>query len=123
MEATWKYVGTWGGRSEFRYRGSVSTGTLISWKDKSTRTGWCTQPCLLKNEEYRGMLAHFSDQAAEVGDYRHPRAGSVEDWMSQTYGQWGLNSYWSMILIEEGYAQRVPKLPGHRADRLHFIPR
>jgi len=111
---------TWGGQSEFRYKGSALKGTQISWKDKSADAGW-SKPILVTAEQYRGMLSHFSGQTVEVGHYPTPPRGSLEDWLKETYDQWGLTSYIPAILIKEGYAARAPALPGHRAQRLHFI--
>ena len=67
------------------------------------------------------MRSQFSGQAVEVGHYPNPPRGSLEDWLKRRYDQWGLTSYIPAILIKEGYAERVPGLPGHRAQRLRFI--
>ena len=108
----WVYVETWGGRSEFRYKGSVAEGTQISWKDRSTAAGW-SKPWPVTAEQYRGILSHFSGQTVKVGNYRTVQPGSLEDWLKETYDQWGLTSYIPAILIREKYAERAPSLRGH----------
>lgn len=101
---------TWGGRSEFRYEGSVAQGTWISWKDKAKAQGW-SKPWLVKADEYRQLPSNFSGQEVTLGNYRNPQRGSVEEWLKEKYDQWGLTSYIGAILVNEGYAERCAR-PG-----------
>ena len=110
-------LSTWSGSSEFRYEGSVAVGTSITWKDKSSGTGW-SKPTLVKAEEYRGLLLRFAGQEVTLGHYPDPARGSVEEWLKEHYDQWGLTSYIGPILISEGYAERVTQRP-----RILFLSR
>ena len=109
-------LATWGGRSEFRYEGSVTQGTWISWKDKSKAEGW-SKPWLVKAGEYQGLLSNFSGQEVPLGNYRDPAPGTVEAWLKKQYDQWGLTSYLGAILVREGYAERAAQ-----RGRILFLP-
>ncbi len=96
---------TWGGRSDFRYEGSITQGTKIFYKDKSKATSWSTE--VVTAEQYQGLLSKFSGLEVELGHYPTPRTGSIEEWLKVQYDQWGLTSYIGPILVHEGYAVRV----------------
>ena len=108
VTAVAKTLPTWAGRSEFKYTGSVQTGTTIWWKDKSGRGGWANKPAFVTPEQYEKMLSKFSGQEVEIGvDFykNNLTPGTLAAFMAE-FDQWGLMSYIPSILESEGYAFR-----------------
>ena len=94
---------TWGGRSHFRYSGSVGTGTEIvfgrgDWKAK------------VSAEDYIALRRHFLGRTVNIGTSRtEPPSGSLGEWLKENVTQAAIACYVGPILIVEGYAKRVGK--------------
>lgn len=101
---------TWGGRRTFQYDGSVKEGTRVyCGKDFQYRYD-------VPADQYAKMLAKFSGEEVSIGTSRTtPPNGSLGEWLTNQYGQFGMTSYIGPILIREGYAVR-----GSRSDRIRF---
>jgi len=109
MEKTKVTLATWGGRSQFRYEGSVAEGTLIYGKGSPS-------PYCVSAKEYAAMLFKFSGQEVSIGtSYTDPPDGSLGKWLTDEYRQYGMTSYVGPILLKEQYAER-----GSRSDRIRF---
>jgi len=106
-------IPTWGGRSRFQYTGSVRVGTWV----------YCGKDCQLRYEvpaeQYAAMLVKFSGQEVGIGtSFTTPPKGSLGQWLTDEFGQYGMTSYIGPILLREGYAVR-----GSRRDRIRFNSR
>ena len=101
---------TWGGKSEFSYDGSVSTGTKI-WYGQ----GWLAR---VSADQYRALLRHFRLAETEMGTSRDTAPkGSVGIWLQENVTKSAIACYVGPILLHEGYAVRVP---GQRS-RIRFV--
>ena len=97
-----KILPTWAGRSRFEYSGSVAAGTEILYGMKPYRQR-------ITAAQYRALLAHFGGATAEIGtSFDNPPAGSVGEWLQANVTKTAMASYVGPILLEEGYADRVP---------------
>ena len=101
---------TWGKRKTFQYDGSVKEGTWV----------YCGTDFKYRYEvseiEYDRMLAKFSGQEVSIGTSRtDPPNGSLGQWLTDEFNQFGMTSYIGPILEREGYAVR-----GSRSDRIRF---
>jgi hypothetical protein len=117
VTAVAKTLPTWAGRSEFKYTGSVRTGTTVWWKDKSGRNGWTNNAVFVNSALYAKMLSKLSGQEVGIGNDFHKNnltPGTLAAFMAG-FDQWGLMSYVPSILEYEGYAVR-----GSRRDRIRF---
>lgn len=97
-----KTLSTWGGRSRFKYEGSVVDGTLIHYGK-----AWSVR---VSAEQYRALLNRFKGMEADMGTSRDTApAGSVGTWLQENVTKTAIASYVGPILVEEGYAERIPK--------------
>ena len=97
-----KILPTWAGRSSFEYTGSVAAGTEILYGTKPYRQ-WITAA------QYRALLAHFGGAMVEIGpSFDNPPAGSVGEWLQANVTKTAMASYVGPVLLDEGYAERVP---------------
>ena len=93
---------TWAGQRKFRYSGSVAAGTEILYGKKPYRQR-------ITAVQYRELLAHFKGATVGIGTSRtHPTPGSVGEWLQAHVIKTAMASYVGPILLEEGYAERVP---------------
>ena len=93
---------TWAGRSAFEYTGSVAAGTEILYGKKPYRQR-------ITAAQYRELLAHFRGATVGIGTSRtDPTPGSVGEWVQANVTKTAMASYIGPILLEEGYAERVP---------------
>lgn len=99
-----KTLPTWDvgrGRS-FEYGGSVATGTEILYGKKPHRQR-------ITAAQYHALLRHFKGATVGIGTSRTNRTpGSVGQWLEENVTGTAIASYVGPILLEEGYAQRVP---------------
>ena len=97
-----KILPTWAGRSGFEYSGSVQAGTEILYGKKPYRQR-------ITVAQYRGLLTHFKGATVGIGTSRtSPTPGSVGEWLQANVTKTAIASYVGPILLEEGYAKRVP---------------
>jgi hypothetical protein len=90
---------TWGGRSKFKYSGSVAGGTKIIY-GKSRQIN-------VSGAEYAALLAYFTGLTVPVGPSRTaPPKGSLGDWLNKIK-KTAIGSYVAPILVSAGYAKRV----------------
>jgi hypothetical protein len=96
-----KALRTWAGKSRFSYEGSVDTGTEIRYGKRSRVT--------VSGRQYSALLEHFKGRTVPIGTSRD-RAPyeSVGAWLQAHVTQTAIASYVGPILVEEGYAERVP---------------
>lgn len=91
---------TWGGRSSFRYNGSVKEGTLIFYGAKPFKY-------LVTANDYEDMLEHFGGQTVSCGTSRtEPPRGSLGEWLQKNVCKTALASYVGSILVQEGYTKK-----------------
>ena len=105
-----KVLPTWAGKSQFRYTGSVATGTEIeygrSFRFKAGTTAG----------EYANLLRRFSGRHVKIGTSRTVSPdGSVGDWLKANVSKTALASYVGPILVDEGYAAA-----GDESDQIAF---
>jgi len=99
---------TWGGRSSFRYNGSVDDGTLILYGNKPFRY-------YVPANDYEDLLEHFGGRVISCGTSRtEPPRGSLGEWLQDKVCKTALASYVGSILVTEGYALK-------RGDRIEFL--
>ena len=103
----WKEVPTCGGKSTFRYHGSVAEGTDIIWRDKTNKGGF-SKPENFSGENYWKLLQHFAGKDVRIGSFMDPEERTLEYWLGYELNpaQWGLGTYICAILIHENYAER-----------------
>lgn len=100
---------TWGGRSEFKYTGSVETGTHIRYG----RKGWRQ---FVSRNQYGALLERFAGQTVPIGTSRDSApADSVGAWLQKHVTKTAIASYVGSILLHEGYAER-----GSEASEIRF---
>jgi hypothetical protein len=105
-----KVLSTWAGRSQFRYTGSVATGTEIEYGDHFRHRARITAGA------YASLLSQFSGRQVKIGTSRDAQPdGSVGDWLKANVSKTALASYVGPILIEEGYA-----VVGGESDQIMF---
>ncbi len=106
----WKVLPTWGGRSKFKYSGSVSTETVIRYgKDFK----WEAR---MSEEQWKRPLSQFRGRTVSIGTSRtSPPADSVGEWLQEHVTKTAIASYVGPVLIHEGYAARDRK-----RDRIRF---
>jgi hypothetical protein len=97
-----KRLPTWAGLSSFEYTGSVATGTEIWYGLKPNLKR-------VSAAQYTALLAHFRGSVVGIGTSRtDPTPGSVGEWLQANVTKTAVASYVGPILLEEGYAERVP---------------
>jgi len=97
-----KRLPTWAGLSSFEYTGSVATGTEIWYGRKP----YCQR---ISAAQYSALLTHFRGVTVGIGTSRtDPTPGSVGEWLQANVTKTAMASYIGPILLEEGYAGRVP---------------
>jgi hypothetical protein len=97
-----KTLPTWAGKSRFDYSGSVPEGTEILYGKKPYRQR-------VTAAQYCELLAQFKGATVGIGTSRtNPTPGSVGEWLQANVTKTALASYVGPILLEEGYAERVP---------------
>ena len=97
----WVDLPTWGGRSRFRYSGSVRDGTTIAYGRAFRRS------CTVSRGEYAALLRHFRERTVNIGTSRdNPPRGSLGQWLQTHVTRTGIVSYVGTILVHEGYAER-----------------
>ncbi len=95
-----KELKTWGGKSSFKYSGSVKEGTKIFFGSGHTVN--------ISAEKYLQLLNHFSGRTVKIGTSRTTRCGdSVGQWLVENVTKTAIASYIGAILIEEGYAEKI----------------
>jgi hypothetical protein len=95
-----KTLRTWAGRSQFKYSGSVSQGTKITYGSGSSIT--------IKAEQYSALLSRFKDKTLDIGTiFAGPPRGSVGEWLQQNVTKTAIASYVGPILISENYAVKI----------------
>jgi hypothetical protein len=93
---------TWGGRSSFKYFGSVEIGTDIIYGK-----GW---KAVVNTENYIALRQQFKDRIVPVGTSRTaPPKGSLGEWLQANVTRSAIACYVASILVFEGYAKRVGK--------------
>jgi len=91
---------TWGGRSRFKYDGSVLRGTTIYFGKKSKVS--------IQTSTYQALLNGFHQCVVTVGTSRtDERAGSLGEWLKDHVTRTAIASYVASILLSEGYGERV----------------
>ena len=97
-----KKIETWGGRSNFSYLGSVTSGTRIVYG-----SGYYVD---VSKQHYSALLKHFNGMRVPCGTSRtSPPVGSLGMWLQDHVTKTAIASYVGAILIEEGYAQKEDK--------------
>jgi hypothetical protein len=97
-----KRLPTWAARSSFEYSGSVQAGIEILYGKKPYRQR-------IAAAQYQALLRHFKGATVGIGTSRtDPTPGSVGEWLQANVTKTAMASYVGPILLEEGYAKRVP---------------
>lgn len=92
-----KTLPTWAGRSEFKYDGSIESGTTIYYG-----SGFSIR---ISASQYSAILQNFKGKTVNIGTSRdRAPLGSVGDWLQKNVTPTATASYVGAILIEEGYA-------------------
>ncbi len=95
---------TWGGRSTFRYLGSVQQGVVIYYGERGE--------ILIKPSVFASMLNEFAGRLVKVNTSRTDNiAGSLGSWLKENVTKTAIASYVAPILVEEGLATRDEKDP------------
>lgn len=95
-----KNLKTWGGRSEFRYNGSIEEGTTIHYGIDSSIT--------INPDQYSKLIEHFQGNTVNIGTSQtDPPRNSVGDWLMSNITKTGIASYIGPILVTEGYAEKI----------------
>jgi hypothetical protein len=103
-----KELSTWGGRSKFRYSGSVTAGTSISYGK-----GWSVY---ITAAQYQALLNHFRGEEVEIGTSRDAvPPDSVGEWLQKYVTRTAIASYVGPILVIEGHAEQ-----GSTPSRIRF---
>lgn len=91
---------TWGGRSQFRYEGSVETGTDITYgQDRNVR---------VEAHEYVALRIRFRNRVVPAGtSHTAPPPGSLGAWLKENVTGVGIASYMAPVLVHENYAERI----------------
>ncbi len=91
---------TWGGRSKFRYSGSVASGTAIHY-GKGRRIS-------LSGKEYAALRKYFKGLTVPAGTSRTiPPKSSLGHWLKTYCKKTAIASYVAPILVSGGYAKRI----------------
>jgi len=93
---------TWGGKSRFRYEGSVETGTNITYgQERKIR---------VEAHQYAALRRRFRGREVPVGTPRtDPRRDSLGAWLQANVTRVAIASYVALILVHEGYVERVDR--------------
>lgn len=91
---------TWTGRSSFKYTGSVSNGTVITYGSGFKVT--------VSAADYSALIKNFSGSTVDIGTSRGTaRPRSLGDWLQRNITKTAIASYVGPILINEGYAVKI----------------
>src|SRR5271157_337702 len=90
-----KTLPTWGGKSAFKYSGSVTTGTEIQYGE-----GFRSKASV-SEKQYSALRINFSKREVSIGTSRNPPTGSVGEWLMQNVTHTAIASYVGPILISE----------------------
>ena len=92
---------TWAGKGDFKYNGSVDSGTTITYGSKQSRVS-------VTADDYSLLRQSFLNQTVHIGTSRDNRPrGSLGQWLEQNVTRTAIASYVGPILIAEGYAKKV----------------
>ena len=106
-----KTLETWAGKSQFGYEGSVAEDTRIFYGKKPYSVS-------VSAEQYQALLSHFKGNVVDMGTSRDAApANSVGAWLQENVTKSAIASYVGPILVDEGYAERVPGEP----SRIRFV--
>ena len=98
---------TWDGRSKFKYRGTVNTGTDIHYsKDFYYKIS-------ITAAEYRRMLGAFKGLDVPCGTAREIEKrpeDSLGYWIGQNITKTAIASYLAQILIHESFAKKKDRI-------------
>ena len=99
---------TWGGRSKFRYEGSVENGTTIVYGKGRDGKGYKVR---VEARQYAELRRHFRNRGnVRVGTSRtDPPPGSIGAWLMANVTRTAIASYVAPILIHEGYAEKADR--------------
>jgi len=101
MDLGYRLMPTWAQRSQFKYEGSVNSGTIIHYGE-----GFKFSVEISRNQ-YQRLLAEFASKEVPIGTSRdHPPEGSVGEWLIHNVTPTALASYVGNILVYEGYASK-----------------
>lgn len=91
--------GTWSGRRNFDYTGSVETGTEITYgRGHKIRVG---------AQQYAALRDYFLNNVVPVGTSRdNTPKGSLGWWLQANVTHTAIASYVAPILVIEGYAKK-----------------
>lgn len=91
---------TWGERSSFSYRGSVKSGTQITFG-----RGWKT---FVSARDYERLLQHFKGKRVRCGTTRtEPPRGSLGEWILENVTNNNIACYVGAILVHENFAVKL----------------
>ncbi len=95
-----KTLPTWAGKSQFKYSGSVSQGTKITYGSGFS--------IAIKADQYSALLSHFKGKTVDIGTiFTNPPRGSLGEWLQQNVTKVATASYVGPILISENYAVKI----------------
>ena len=97
-----KTLQTWAGHAEFNYYGSIAAGTIIPI--------YGYQRVLISASHYESLLDRFRGCTVELGASFKPSGGSIGEWLKSNVTKTKIASQVGVILIAEGYAERVGKM-------------
>ena len=97
-----KTLQTWSGYAEFKYSGSVAGGTTIPIY------GYQRVP--ISASHYESLLDRFRGCTVELGASFKPSGGSIGEWLKSNVTKTKIAPQVGVILIAEGYAERVGKM-------------
>lgn len=93
-------IPTWGGKSNFRYSGSVIDGTTIIYG-----RGYGIQ---VTSEQYDKLRKEFIGKIVNIGTSRtNTPEGSMGAWLRQNVTKTAIASYVGQILVRENFAERI----------------
>jgi len=91
---------TWGGRSTFKYVGSVETGTRITYGQGRIAE--------VSGQQYAALRQNFLKKVVPAGTQRTNAPGeSLGNWLQANVTATAIASYVASILILEKYAERI----------------
>lgn len=91
---------TWGGGSEFEYKGSVESGTDITYGKK--------RKIRVEAHKYAALRSRFRGREVPVSTSRtNPRRDSLGAWLQVNVTGTAIASYVAPILVHENYAERI----------------
>lgn len=102
MAQVTKELATIGGRSSFKYTGSVDSGTEITFG----KTGKIT----VSKDQYDNLRKNFLNRIVAIGtSHTEPPKDSIGSWLINNVDKTAIASYVAAILLAEKYAERIEK--------------